>query len=118
MNNSSRIAVCSLLASVAAVGLAAAAAPDDAKKHSMGSMDHGNPSMKMHMAMTSHQGMKMPMSGNVDKDFAAMMIMHHQQAIKMADVEIAHGKDEELKALAAKMRQQQLGEIEKLKKHK
>ena len=82
-----------------------------------GAMKGGSPSMMMHGAMTCGEGGKMPMSGDVDKDFAAMMIMHHEQAIRMADLQIAHGKNEELKAMARKMRDTQRAEIEKLKKH-
>jgi uncharacterized protein (DUF305 family) len=113
----------SLAIVLAGIALAAAAYAHDPKtdktdKPAMGGMDHGSPSMQMHMAMMSDKDMKMPMSGNVDKDFAAMMIMHHQQGIKMIDVEIANGKDDGLKAIASKMRQGQLEEIEKLKKHR
>jgi uncharacterized protein (DUF305 family) len=105
---------------IGGVVLAAAAYAHDPKsdKPAMGGMAQGSPSMQMHMEMMSDKDMKMPMSGSVDKDFAAMMIMHHQQAIRMADVEIANGKDQELKAMASKMRQQQLDEIEKLKQHR
>ncbi len=56
--------------------------------------------------------MAMPMmSGNVDKDFAAMMSMHHQMAIDMVDVLLEHGSSAELKALAAKMKAAQQVEI-------
>jgi uncharacterized protein (DUF305 family) len=92
--------------------------------HGGGAMMHGDasgktdpPSMMMHGAMGCGEGANMRMSGDVDKDFATMMIMHHQQAIRMADIEIANGKNAELKAMAKKMRESQLAEIEKLKKH-
>ena len=58
--------------------------------------------------------MRMPMSGNVDKDFAMMMTMHHQQAVRMVDVLLQRGKSEELKALARKMKAAQLAEIKKM----
>ena len=41
--------------------------------------------MQMHTAMMDMQGMKM--SGNVDKDFAAMMAVHHRQAIEIKKLE-------------------------------
>ncbi|MEF2547097.1 DUF305 domain-containing protein [Aurantimonas sp. E1-2-R+4] len=54
------------------------------------------------------------MSGDADTDFAKMMIPHHQSAIEMAKVELENGKDEELKALAQKMIDDQEKEIEQL----
>ena len=53
----------------------------------------------------------MEMSGDVDKDFAMMMKMHHQQALDMAKMEIAHGKSPELKAMAKKIMSAQKKEI-------
>jgi uncharacterized protein (DUF305 family) len=46
------------------------------------------------------QGMAAPMTGNVDRDFATMMIPHHQGAIDMAKAELSYGKDPEMRALA------------------
>ncbi len=43
---------------------------------------------------------KMTMSGDTDKDFAMMMKMHHQQALNMAEMELAHGKSPEMKTMA------------------
>jgi uncharacterized protein (DUF305 family) len=37
--------------------------------------------------------MIMPMTGNPDTDFAAMMIPHHQRAIEMAKIELQYGTD-------------------------
>lgn len=75
-----------------------------------------SPSMQMHTAMMDMQGMKM--SGNVDKDFAAMMAVHHRQAIRMAEIEMAHGTSPELKAMAARMSKDQAAEIKKLERFK
>lgn len=68
-------------------------------------------STQMHDAMMQGQSMTMPMSGDVDKDFAAMMTMHHRQALAMIDVYLQHGDDPELKALAQRMRDAQQKEI-------
>jgi len=39
-------------------------------------------------------------SGNVDRDFAIMMIAHHQGAIDMALAELRHGRNERLRRMA------------------
>jgi pimeloyl-ACP methyl ester carboxylesterase len=46
------------------------------------------------------RGMQFPYSGDADRDFARMMIPHHQGAIDMALAELRYGKDERLKRLA------------------
>ena len=56
--------------------------------------------MKKPMMMGMDDMQKMTMSGDVDKDFAMMMKMHHQQAINMAQMELDHGKSPEMKAMA------------------
>lgn len=71
-------------------------------------------SMELHKSMMSGMSMKMKMSGDVDKDFAMMMAMHHQQAVRMADIEIAKGSNAQLKEMARKMKAAQLGEIQQL----
>ena len=47
-----------------------------------------------------HQDMHVPYTGDTDRDFARMMIPHHQGAIDMAMVEIRYGKDGRLQRLA------------------
>lgn len=47
-----------------------------------------------------HAAMMAPSSGDPDRDFAAMMIPHHQGAIEMAEAELRFGKDERLRRLA------------------
>ncbi|TGE29353.1 DUF305 domain-containing protein [Hymenobacter metallicola] len=54
-------------------------------------------------------------SGNVDQDFAALMIPHHQSAIDMAQAELAHGRDTKLKEMAQQMINAQQQEIKQLK---
>ena len=63
-----------------AVG-ACATAPAGGPSQSMAG--HGAGSMELHQIMAQGMAMPMPLSGDVDKDFATMMTMHHQQAIKM-----------------------------------
>lgn len=69
---------------------AAAAAP---AQHSFND-DMTEAMMSMHMAMNQ------PYSGNPDRDFASMMIPHHQGAIDMAQLELRYGKDPRLRRLA------------------
>jgi uncharacterized protein (DUF305 family) len=44
--------------------------------------------------------MEVKPSGDVDRDFAAMMIPHHQGAIEMAVAELRYGKNEQLRRIA------------------
>jgi uncharacterized protein (DUF305 family) len=51
-------------------------------------------------------------SGDPDRDFAAMMIPHHQGAVDMAKVELQFGKNFVLRRLAQGIIVEQLQEIE------
>ena len=50
-------------------------------------------------------------SGDVDVDFAAMMIPHHQGAIEMAQAELLHGHNEQLRRIAQEIIVEQQQEI-------
>ncbi len=80
--------------------------------HSMSG--HSAGSMELHRIMSEGRNMSMPMSGDVDTDFASMMSMHHRQGIKMIDVLLQHGRNAELKELARKMKAEQQKEISEL----
>ena len=56
-----------------------------------------------------------PMTGNADREFAAMMIPHHQGAIDMAKGELARGKDPEMMTLARDVIRAQEREIAGMK---
>ena len=79
----------------------------------------GSPSAEMHMTMVRMNDAmsKAKMTGDTDKDFAAMMLVHHQGAIDMAELEVKHGKNPELKAMAQKMIDMQKAEQVELRKH-
>ena len=47
-----------------------------------------------------HEAMDIPTSGNPDRDFALMMMAHHQGAIDMALVQLKYGRDKPLRRLA------------------
>src|SRR5260370_35679090 len=68
----------------------------------------------MHLSMSRmDNGMKSaPMNGNVDHDFAAMMMPHHQGAIDMAKAELIYGKDPVMRRLAEEIVVDQQSEIE------
>ena len=67
--------------------------------------------------MSGMESMKqMKPSGDVDKDFAMMMKMHHQQALDMAKVELDQGKSSELKKMAKEIMTGQKKEIEQFDK--
>jgi uncharacterized protein (DUF305 family) len=57
------------------------------------------------------KGMHVPPSGNVDRDFAVMMIAHHQGAIDMALAESRHGRNERLRRMAQEIVVEQRQEI-------
>jgi uncharacterized protein (DUF305 family) len=45
-------------------------------------------------------GMEITPSGDADTDFTAMMIPHHQGAIDMAQAELRHGRNQQLRRIA------------------
>jgi hypothetical protein len=56
-------------------------------------------------------GMEVKPTGDVDRDFAAMMIPHHQGAIDMALAELRYGSNEQLRRLAQEIIVSQQQEI-------
>jgi len=60
--------------------------------------------------------MAMKPTGDPDKDFAMMMVPHHQGAIDMAEVQLKYGKDPQLKKMAQDIIDAQKKEIEEFKK--
>jgi len=71
----------------------------------------GSADMKKSMMGGMDSMQKMPMSGDADKDFAMMMKIHHQGAVDMAEMELAHGKSPVMKAMAKKIVAAQKKEI-------
>lgn len=58
-----------------------------------------------------HEGMHVPFTGDADRDFARMMIPHHQGAIDMAKAELTYGKDPVMRRLAEEIIVDQQSEI-------
>jgi uncharacterized protein (DUF305 family) len=50
-------------------------------------------------------------SGDIDTDFVAMMVPHHQGAIEMAQAELRYGRNEPLRRMAQEIIVTQLQEI-------
>ena len=56
-------------------------------------------------------GMEIKPSGDVDQDFAAMMIPHHQGAMDISQAELRHGHNEQLRRIAQEIIVDQQQEI-------
>ena len=54
-------------------------------------------------------------SGDIDRDFVAMMAPHHQGAIDMAVIELRYGKNEQLRRIAQEIIIEQRQEIDAMK---
>ena len=89
----------------------AQSAPMAEESHMDTSMDMGHTMDSMDEKMKS-----MPMSGDVDYDFAMMVRIHHQGALDMAKSELDNGKNPEMRTMAKKIIAAQKKEIAQLDK--
>lgn len=76
----------------------------------MGSMTHEMMGMEMTMDMAADMAM-LESSPTPDKTFLEMMIPHHASALMMADEQVKRGTNEQVKALAIKIKADQAKEI-------
>jgi uncharacterized protein (DUF305 family) len=82
-------------------------------KSSTSGIEAGSFTALMTQAMERmHKDMSIVPSGDPDRDFAAMMVPHHQGAVDMAKVELQFGKNPVLRRLAQGIIVEQLQEIE------
>ncbi|RYY44733.1 MAG: DUF305 domain-containing protein [Chitinophagaceae bacterium] len=78
-------------------------------------MKHGEGELQKSMQGMMDKMKSMQMSGNVDKDFATMMISHHEDGISMAKHEVKNGMADKLKQMAKKGIADQQKDISELK---
>jgi hypothetical protein len=99
-------------------GMPARSQPHDMTMHDQGK-DQGQTAdqdMMAGMEKMTHDMNAVPMTGNLDHDFVAMMIPHHQGAIDMARIELRQGTDPSLRRLAADIVAAQNKEIAMMKR--
>src|SRR5437660_11108300 len=96
-----RSALTPIAAALVGAATSLAAAPEEATF-----VAENDAAMKKMMA-----GMEIKPSGDVDRDFVAMMVPHHQGAIDMAQAELRHGRNEQLRRLAQEIIVSQSQEI-------
>jgi hypothetical protein len=84
----------------------AAAAPPDAERTEASFLAENRDAMNRMMS-----GMNAKPIGDVDADFVAMMVPHHQGAIDMARSVLRYGKNEQIRRLAQEIIVEQQQEI-------
>ncbi|MBX9844347.1 MAG: DUF305 domain-containing protein [Xanthobacteraceae bacterium] len=79
--------------------------------------DDYSPFMKESQAAMTRMmdAMNIDSTGDVDRDFAAMMIPHHQGAIDMALAMLRYGRNEQLKRIAQEIIVEQQQEIDAMR---
>jgi uncharacterized protein (DUF305 family) len=78
-------------------------------------MKHGEGELQKSMSSAMDQMKSMQMSGDTDKDFATMMMHHHEHGVAMAKMEVKNGMSSKLKAMAQKSITKQNQEIKEFK---
>lgn len=81
-------------------------------------VDNSDPSFSMEQMDNMMKGGKVAdiqiVTGNIDNDFATLMIVHHQGAIDNASAYLHHGNNTQLKTMANNIIKAQVIEIEEL----
>lgn len=98
--------------SVAVITTITACDKDDIADLALQAHDNNRMMDSMHAVMDRMEAM--PKTNDPEVDFPKMMIMHHQGAINMGNVQIQEGKDDSLKRFSQKMIAAQQMEIQQL----
>lgn len=81
-------------------------------------VDNSNPSFSAEQMENMLKGDKMAdiqiITGDIDNDFATLMIIHHQGAIDNASTYLHHGNNAQLKTMATNIVKAQVMEIQEL----
>ena len=99
-------------------GASPAAQPKhDSAAHASGPKGGQSAASKAYAAANAkmHRDMNITFTGNSDVDFVKGMIPHHQGAIDMAKVVLAHGKDPAIRKLAEEIVKAQEAEIKMMR---
>ena len=80
----------------------------------LGEVEHGSLGLSEADSGMSHDASALKGAEEFDMEFIDMMIPHHQGAIRMAQVELDSGQDEELMGLAEQIIEAQSAEIEEM----
>jgi hypothetical protein len=97
--------------SVAAVALCSIGSPAHAAGVANGSAEAPFLTENDQAMTRMMDGMSIKPSGDIDRDFTAMMIPHHQGAIDMAQAELRYGHNEQLRRIAQEIIVEQQQEI-------
>jgi uncharacterized protein (DUF305 family) len=88
---------------------------DFVKSYKPSGMKHGEGELQKSMSDMDSKMKAMKMSGDMDKDFAAMMNVHHEGAVNMSKKELTNGMSSKLKQMAQKGINEQTKEIKEFK---
>ena len=112
MNAAIRLALRAAVCGAAVLSLAGLCAAPSSDAESSRNSEEGSFLSENDAAMTKMMaGMAARPTGDVDRDFVAMMIPHHQGAIDMAMAELRHGHNEQLRRIAQEIVVEQQQEI-------
>ena len=110
------------LAALLGLGLAAAvmgctrAAGDSAVRRTGGAADEPFVAASGAAMEQMMKAMAVRPSGDVDRDFVALMVPHHASAIAMAQAELRYGKNEQLRRMAQEIVVTQQEEIDAMRR--